>query len=149
LRQTGGCEHPKSVAATVFYDHDCGFCTRSKRLAERLDWLGLMRWVPSASSEARAAGIDPAQADRAMQMISGGRRVSGFHAVKRIALRVPITWMAIAAALWISPWFALLFAFLLSPLFTPLGERGYAWIARNRHRLMKGGACELPKPGKL
>ncbi|MBX9602731.1 MAG: DUF393 domain-containing protein [Bryobacteraceae bacterium] len=137
------------MPATVFYDHDCGFCTRSKRLAESLDWLRQMRWVPSASSEAATAGIQPAESGRAMQMVSGGKRFAGFHAVKRIALRVPITWIGIAAALWISPWFALLFAFLLSPLFTPVGERAYAWIARNRRRLMKGGACELPKPGKL
>ena len=36
----------------------------------------------------------------------------------------------------------LLIAFFI-PLFNPIGERVYDWVARNRHRFSSEGACAV------
>jgi predicted DCC family thiol-disulfide oxidoreductase YuxK len=126
---------------TVIYDSDCSLCTRVKVLAEALDWLGTMRWIPNCGDQAAAYGIPREMLDHSVYLVSGGGTRSGFAAVQGIAARLPVTWLGAAWLIARRPWTALLFGFLLSPLARPAGEPAYQWVARNRHRL-PGSTCD-------
>ena len=133
--------------ATVIYDAGCRFCTRSKRLGERLDWLRLFNWTPSQQSMG------------AIVLRMGGVEFRGWRAVKRMAAGTPLTYLVTAAlcgvltiagvpAVWALavPFFGL--ALLLSPLSNPLGDPAYAWVARNRLRIMGAEQCEWKPPSR-
>lgn len=131
--------------ATVIYDSGCRFCNRSKRLGERLDWLGLFQWTPSQQSMG------------AIVLVAGGVEYRGWRAVKRMAAGTPLTYL-VAAALcallaiggvpW--PWAlgvpAIGLIVLFSPLSNPVGDPAYAWVARNRLRIMGAEQCEWKPP---
>jgi predicted DCC family thiol-disulfide oxidoreductase YuxK len=67
--------------ATVFYDAGCRFCTRSRRLGERLDWLGHFQWTPSTQSMG------------AIVLVIAGSEHRGWRAVKRMAAWTPLTYL--------------------------------------------------------
>ena len=125
----------------VIYDGDCGICTRVKEIAESLDWLGTMRWLPSYSEEAVSYGIRRENLERAVYLVTGSRTASGFAAVQGMLLRMPVTYFVAAFIVAKKPWTALLFAFLLSPLADPLGQPAYELVARNRYRIA-GSTCD-------
>lgn len=129
--------------ATVIYDGDCGICTRIRRAVERLDWLRVLRWVPQQAVEAAAFGIPAEDLQQRLYVAAGARRWGGFAGVKQMALRVPLFWMVVGASALVSPWLLLGWAVLFSPLAVPVGDRLYAWVARNRYRL-PGSTCALP-----
>jgi predicted DCC family thiol-disulfide oxidoreductase YuxK len=131
------------MPATVIYDADCGLCNRVRELTEALDWLGTMRWIPWQSSEASRFGIPAGELRDAVFLVTPGGASSGWGAVKRIALRVPLTWVAAAVLVRKSPWAALGLAFLLSPLAEPAGRAAYGWVAGNRYRF-PGSTCPAP-----
>jgi predicted DCC family thiol-disulfide oxidoreductase YuxK len=108
---------------TVIYDADCGLCSSTRHICEALDWLHLLDWRSFEESGVTADHVI---------LQSGGRRWGGFSAVKRIALRFPLLYLAILAGALLSPWTLAVWVFAYSPLFQPAGERIYAWIARNR-----------------
>lgn len=131
--------------ATILYDAGCRFCTRSKRLGERLDWLGRFQWTPSP------------QRMGAIVLLDGSAEHRGWRAVKRMALWTPATYLAaaLAAALLIAfgltPLLALAapaatLALIFSPLSNPLGDPAYTWVARNRLRIMGEEQCEWKPP---
>jgi predicted DCC family thiol-disulfide oxidoreductase YuxK len=107
----------------VIYDADCGLCLSTRRICEALDWFHLLDWNSFEDS-----GIRPDQ----IFLESRGRRWGGFSAVKRIALRLPLFYLAILAGVLASPWTLAFWVFAYSPLFQPMGERLYGWVARNR-----------------
>jgi predicted DCC family thiol-disulfide oxidoreductase YuxK len=109
--------------STVIYDADCRMCSMTKRVCEQLDWLRLLKWVSFEES-----GLEPDQ----LYLVNGSRRWGGFSAVKRVAARLPIFYLAILAGALLSPWTLLGWTVVLSPLFQPVGDRLYAWVARNR-----------------
>ncbi len=109
--------------STVIYDADCGICTLAMRVCTRLDWFGLLTWK---SFE----GVNLPQ-DR-MYFIKGDKRWGGFSAVKRVMLRIPAVYLLFLGSVLISPWLALIWGIFFSPLFQPIGNRVYSWIARNR-----------------
>lgn len=131
------------MSATVIYDADCGFCTRSKSVIEHLDFFRSMRWIPLQSAEAGAHGIPRSELERALYLIRGEHRWAGFRAFKRIFARLLPFWMLAAVVAWITPWSALALLLLFSPLSNPVGNRVYDWIARNRYRL-PGSTCQRP-----
>ena len=128
--------------ATVIYDGDCGICSRTRQTVEALDWLGTMRWISSHSDEADAFGFPREQLDRAVVIVTAGSAADGWNAVKQIVVRLPLTYLVGAALVRWKPWSVLPIAVLLSPLFNPLGDRGYAFVAENRDRL-PGSTCAL------
>jgi predicted DCC family thiol-disulfide oxidoreductase YuxK len=131
------------MPATVIYDSDCGICTTAKRTVEALDHFRTMRWVSQFSPEAAASGVPVEDMLGAVQWLGKGPRRHGYAALKRIAARLPLFWLAVTGLAWLSPWTLLAPAFFFSPLSNALGNRAYAWIARNRYRL-PGSTC---RPG--
>ncbi|HBY64357.1 MAG TPA: hypothetical protein DEH78_31435 [Solibacterales bacterium] len=115
---------------TVIYDGDCALCERSRRVVTALDWLGAFEWVRSQDPAALPYAVDPAR----VWAIAGARRWSGYHAWRRILLRLPAFYL-LGIALAFLPFL------LLLPVFDPLGERLYAWVAKNRGRIA-GAACD-------
>lgn len=113
---------------TLYYDADCGFCTRTAL------WLG--RWLTVAALQASdlgAVGIDPVRAEREIPAVLASGEVRYGAA-------------AFAAALASGPWWLRpLGAALNLPGVRWLGQRVYLRVAANRHRLPGGtGACQLP-----
>lgn len=133
-----------ATRTTVIFDGNCGFCTLSRNWAERLDWLRRLEWVPSQRLSTGAYGITAAEFGKYVFFISGERRWRGFAAWRQILLRLPLPYLLSALGALVSPWLLLVPVFLVSPLFTPIGNAGYAWVARNRHRLPGPGSCERP-----
>ena len=127
--------------ATVIYDGDCGFCERVKTIVEALDWAGSMRWIPSHTAEAKSFGIPQERFQQAVYLVSDGSGSRGFAAVQGMLMRLPLTYFVLAFVIAKKPWTALLFAFLLSPLMSPVGEPAYDWVARNRYRIA-GSTCD-------
>jgi predicted DCC family thiol-disulfide oxidoreductase YuxK len=103
---------------TVLYDGRCTFCQRSRRMGEALDWLKLTRWVPNT------------EAQGSIVVEKGGQRLIYWQAVKAIALKMPLIWLLILPAL------------AMLPIFDPIGDRVYRWIAANRYRL-GGDHCDI------
>ena len=129
---------------SIIFDGDCGFCTRSVRFGQSLDWLKTLRWLPRFSEEAKKLGVPLEASERALQMVQSGKVYSGWRALKRMAIRFPLFWIVSAALVWLTPWSALVIALGLSPLANLAGDPVYAWIARNRMRI-SGSTCALPQ----
>jgi predicted DCC family thiol-disulfide oxidoreductase YuxK len=132
------------MRATVIYDGDCGLCNATRMAVEALDWLGTMRWIPLQSPEAEGFGIAREDLERSMYLVSSaGEKSQGWGAVKRVALRVPLTYVVVGALARKSPWTAAGLAVLLSPIANPAGQAAYAMVARNRHRF-PASTCNPP-----
>ena len=131
------------MPATVIYDGDCGLCTRVKDVVEALDWFGTMRWLPQQDSRATQYGISTEDLRNAVYLVTDDGVTHGWSAVKRIALRVPLTYLVAVAAIRKSPWTAIGLALLFSPLANPAGRRLYALVAHNRYRF-PGSTCAAP-----
>ena len=147
---------PVSDQHTIFYDGDCGFCMRSVRLVQSLDWLRRFRYDTLQSSAAKQAGLwSPTAAssgchempDEMIVQAPGrkgwdARHWGGWRAVKRIGFRLPIFYAMLVGAVILSPWLAAAILVMLTPIGNPLGSAAYRWIARNRHRI-PGNQCRL------
>lgn len=124
--------------ATLVYDGDCGFCTRSVRALEQLR-LAQPRIVAYQHADLPALGLTPQQCEHEVQWVSAdGRADGGAQAVARLLLASGLPWSAAGAVLRVPPlrWLAAL---------------AYRLVADNRHRLPGGTpACALPaseRPG--
>jgi len=108
----------------VFYDSDCGFCTRSARLLRRLDRDHHLQIGRLADAAAYADAPPPAQLAGAMHCRDrSGRWLAGGDAWLRIAEELPalrhLAWVGrFPAARWVV-------------------ERSYRRVAANRHRLSR------------
>ena len=105
----------------LIYDGDCGFCTASVRVGERLGVRA--RIQPWQFLDLDALNVTPAQAQQAVQWIGAdGRHSSGAAAVGEALRTAP----GIARFLG---------ALILLPGVRWLAERAYRVIAANRYRL--------------
>ena len=126
--------------ARVLYDGDCAFCCRSIALVKKLDWLGKLDYVNVRDEtlpllkEPPVAGA-PLLEQMHVLPIDGRQLYGGYRAVRWLAWRLPILWLA-------AP-------FLYLPGMTYLGQRIYLWIARNRFKIIpcEHGVCSGPKRG--
>jgi len=136
----------------AFYDGDCGFCELSRRAMARIDPGSVYVWEKLQTGRAQSQyGIsNDALMQRLHVVIDGNEIRSGFAAFKRMLLANPVTYFFFAAVVlasgWVSAGFrslviAALVAFFF-PLFSPVGEAAYNWIARNRHLMMGGESCQ-------
>ena len=109
----------------VIYDARCPLCRRTVALLRRLDWRRRLRFHDANDRDRVQAAFPPlagADLDAAIHVVTDGRVGRGFHAARAIAWRLPPAWP-------IAP-------LLHLPGMNRLGPRLYAWIARNRHRLL-------------
>lgn len=124
--------------ATLVYDGDCAFCTRS---VEAIGWLRLAqpRIVAFQHADLPALGLTREQCEHELQWVAAdGRTVGGAAAVARL-LRAS------------GPPWSLLGALLSVPPLCWLAAGVYRLVADNRSRLPGGTpACALPpseRPG--
>ena len=105
--------------AVLYYDGDCNMCSAAARWAARLDVSGRLELRGGLDDEARSRGITDEDLDRAMHLVCpDGETVSGFHALRRVMLRLPLTWLLVPLA-----W---------APGAAFVGERVYRRVARRR-----------------
>jgi predicted DCC family thiol-disulfide oxidoreductase YuxK len=120
--------------ATLVYDGDCGFCTRSAELARRILPAGsaVIAWQ---HADLPTLGVPAERARREVVWVSRTGRVAGGAAAVGRAL--------IAAGF---PWL-LLGTLLVVPPFRWAAQVGYRVVAANRYRLPGGTpACAVPPP---
>ena len=103
--------------AVVIYDGDCGLCRASRRFCEALDWLRSFAWVSSDDPAVERYGVPRLALLERLYLVQGVRQWSGFAAVRRILLRLPLAAPFGVVAL----------------LMTPIGERAYNFVARRRY----------------
>ncbi len=110
----------------VLYDGLCLLCGKAKKIISLLDWFRVIKTV-NAYDEKSLAQI-PTNISNLNSLLSeihlldkNGMTYTGFYAVRKIGLKLPLT----------AP-FALL---LYLPGINLLGEKVYAYIAKNRRRL--------------
>ncbi len=138
---------------SVIWDGSCGFCAMAKRWVCLFDVDGILVWHPYQSGVGRELGIPDDQAIERMYVAHGGRIWSGFAAFKKIALWNPVWHLAgwaVLAVPAIGPvpkaTCVALLLLCFSPLFAPVGEAAYAWVARNRHRFGGNSNCGIGAP---
>ena len=125
---------------TMLFDGDCGICTKSAQLAEKLDTDNLLQVIPYfdfSESELAAYGLTYADCTEYLRVVTkDGRVYSAANAVNYCGLK-----------LWpLSPLFALLHLF---PFILPFEAIVYDLVARNRTKIsgMLGlNACTVRRP---
>jgi predicted DCC family thiol-disulfide oxidoreductase YuxK len=115
------------VAGTVVFDGDCGFCTSSARLLERLGRHRLVV-IPWQRADLAALGLTPDACAKAVQFVGPGGRASGAGAVALALLASPQPWRTLGAVLELPP-------------VRPVAAATYRLVARHRHRLPGGTAA--------
>jgi len=135
----------------VIYDGDCGICNKIRRWWQRLDFDRAFQWEPLQSGVGGCWGIARAALEEKLHVVTDGRISSGFRACKRMLLYHPLTYFLLAVLIAAPPaeaaWYrrvlvALAIAFFF-PLFEPVGEAVYNYVARNRYLFSGEGACAV------
>ena len=140
----------------VIFDGDCGICNRIREKAMKFDFEGAFSWRALQSGIGERFGISRAALEERLHFVADGSVSSGFRACKLILLYSPAFYLVVAvllaapgSAVWASWWRRIIVGLLIAfffPLFNPIGERVYNWVAHNRHRLSNEGACAV-EPG--
>lgn len=106
----------------VFFDGDCGLCSRAVRFMIRRDKHARLRFAPLLGPTAQSLGVAPTDdpADWSLILYRDGVALDRSAAAVRIAAILPWPWR-LAAAIWIVP--------------KPLRDALYRAVARRRHRL--------------
>lgn len=131
---------------TLIYDGDCGFCTRTRKLFEKLDVENAVHWVPLQLARADYGAGDSALQE-SIHLVDGGKVATGFRAFRKMVLLNPLTYFLFAFLLTvpflsgIRKEMAVVLILLFSPIFQPLGEAIYRLVARNRQRLSSEQSC--------
>ena len=117
---------------SIIYDGHCAFCLRSRRVMERFDTFGALQFYDFHDAGTMAEKfpmISPEDAEEAMIAVTEELQIfKGFYAFRQI--------------MWSSPWFWLFLPVFYFPGSSYVGNRLYAWIAKNRNHL----GCRLSKP---
>lgn len=81
------------ASRAVVWDDGCGFCATWVRWFRRLDWLGVLRFVPRSLLEQEELPVTADDAARALQYVGPVRVEAGFNAVARVAALLPISFL--------------------------------------------------------
>ncbi len=126
-----------STTPVLIYDGDCGFCTRSVRLVERIPVR--VRITPWQTTDLAALGTTRARAEREVVWVGTDGRVSGGAAAVADLLRSARFPFSLAGRV------------LALPVVRTLAALVYRAVAANRSRLPgTTPACQLPpdqRPG--
>lgn len=128
----------RTADATLVYDGDCGFCTRSVSGLAALR-LAEPRIVAYQHADLQALGLTVSRCEHEVQWVDAdGRISSGAQAVARLLSVSGLPWSVLGLALRLPP-------------FRWVGALVYRLVAANRFRLPGGTpACALPpaaRPG--
>lgn len=110
---------------TLVFDGDCAFCTSSAELLRRWAGHGLVI-VPWQRAPLAELGLTGEQCRASVQFVGPDGSMSGGAAIACALDCCRMPWRTLAPLLRIAP---------------GLTERGYAWVARHRHRLPGGTAA--------
>jgi len=121
----------------LIYDGDCGFCTRSARLAERLPLRA--RIAPWQELDLAALRTTEQRARHEVLWVNGeGRVFGGAAAVAEVLKHCGLPWSPVGAL-------------LSAPIVRTVADLVYRWVAANRFRLPGStSACRVPsqqRPG--
>ena len=121
--------------ATLLYDADCGFCTRSARLAARLPWHTSVQ--PLQSVDLEALGVSAEHAALEIPFVADDLSVHYGHASGgRCVGTGPLPLRLLGRA-------------LVSRPVDPVARTAYRWIAAHRSQLPGGtAACAVEPPGQ-
>ncbi len=141
----------------VIFDGDCGICNRIRAWMSRFDFDHAFSWRALQSGVGDRFSLPRPALEERLHLVADSRVTSGFRACKLILLYHPAFYLIVtillaapANAAWASWWRRIVVALLLAlffPLFNPIGERVYDWVARNRYRLSSGGSCAVEMKG--
>ncbi len=127
---------PPPTELELFYDGDCGLCSREIKLLRRLDrGRGQLAFVditdPDFDPDAVGQSVETLMA-RMHGRGPDGTWVVGMEVFRRAYRAVGLGWL-LAPTGW--------------PLLRPLFDAGYRWFARNRHWIGGGNRahCALPR----
>ena len=115
----------------VFFDGECLLCQNAVRWLNRLDEGDRLRFARLQGETAAEYAID--LTDDSMALVSGGQVYRASEAARR--------------AFWAAGGVGTLVAGVLTLLPLKLRDWSYQWIARNRKRLVRSEACDLPEEG--
>jgi hypothetical protein len=118
---------------------------------ERFDIEGLFSWKPFQFAD-DLHGISEDALRQRLYVVVENKKYSGFAAFKIMALYNPLTYFVLLLPLLLPQgvffhhrsWLVVTFLLLFSPVFAPVGEALYAWIARNRYRIPTRESCPAP-----
>jgi predicted DCC family thiol-disulfide oxidoreductase YuxK len=123
-----------SKTIDIIFDGQCGFCIRSLQVVRALDIRESLRFYDANQPGTLELFPDLGGAALAEAMhvhVQGESSHIGFYAFRRVLWSSPLMWPLIP-----------LFYF---PGVSFLGERLYAWVARNRNNFgCESGLCPLP-----
>ena len=126
----------RAAPTPVFYDGDCGFCTRCVHVVQAMDILKRLDFQNFRSPAVQTArpDLDLERCERELVLQDkNGDWYGGFYAFRWMAWRLPTLWL-------VAP-------FLYLPGVSWAGDRAYKWIADHRFLFKVGGstsACALP-----
>ncbi|WP_344159971.1 DUF393 domain-containing protein [Nocardiopsis rhodophaea] len=126
------------AAPMLIYDGNCGFCTRSVRLTERLPVRVTL--TPRQEIDLAEVGVDQSRAEREVLWVScSGRVAGGADAVAELLTHARGVW-------------PLAGHMMKLPVIRPLAAGVYRVVASHRYRLPGvTPACQLPpeqRPGR-
>jgi predicted DCC family thiol-disulfide oxidoreductase YuxK len=115
----------------LIYDGDCGICNQSADWA-RAHLPANTKIVPWQSIDLDALGLTVADVQTAAYWVDDdGTLHRGEAAVAAVLRRAGGPWPLAGTA-------------LDSAVLRPVARRAYEWVAANRHRLGREGACSVP-----
>lgn len=121
----------------IIFDGQCGFCIRSLKVVRALDIRGALRFHDANQPETLELFPELRGADLTEAMyarVQGEPAHRGFYAFRRVLWSSPLMWPLIPL--------------LYFPGVSFLGERVYAWVARNRKNFgCESDLCPLPAAG--
>ncbi len=112
----------------VVYDGNCLFCIRTVGFLHRLDIFGRIDFLDFRESGVRQQlGVPIEVAEKEMLMKTQTGWVGGFETFRRMALRMPLLWLAVPV-LWV-------------PGVDLVGKMVYSLVSANRQMIL-GGTCD-------
>lgn len=143
-----------SAPMAVLYDADCGLCERTRRLFEKFDFERAFGWVALQNAGARE-GIPEEKLRARLHVAVGDKVYSGFAGFKIMLLYNPVTYFVFGVLLTLPEpagflyrrWIAAAILVVFSPVFAPVGESAYEFIARHRYQLSR--VCAIPPNEKI
>lgn len=133
-QQATVAQHSRGI---LLYDGRCGFCLESIKRLQVLDlfwWVELRDFHAERDVAALHRDVTPERLKSEMVLIEpGGRLTGGFHAFRRLCVRLPLLWP-------LGP-----LVYLPGAAF--IGTRAYRWVAEHRYLLHRNPTCATNQCG--